>query len=98
MLSHYILIRRDLAPGLQLAYCVHASGESVSRRVPAGTRAVVLGVPDEGALKVYGDALVHDEIEHTPIVENGELFSIGLAPSADTGRIQRLLSSLPLAG
>jgi len=96
MLSHYVLIRRDLRPGLQLAYTTHAAGESVSGPVPSGARAIVLGVSDEGTLRVYDQAL--RGIEHTMIVEDGEAFSIGITPTAEIERVRRVLSALPLAG
>ncbi len=97
MLSHYVLIRRDLPAGIQLAYVVHAAGESVKGPVPSGSRAVVLAVPDEGALQVYAQALERAGVQHTTIVEDETLYSIGLEPTAETDQIQRILSALPLA-
>lgn len=98
MLSHYVLIRRDLSAGLRLAFAVHAAGESVQNRVPGGSRAVVLAVADEGALRVYDEALERAGVEHTTIVEDGVAYAIGLTPTEDVASIRRLTSALPLAG
>jgi len=46
---HYVVVRQDLPLGVLCAQVVHAAGES-SDRVPTGTHAVVLSVPDEAAL------------------------------------------------
>ena len=98
VLSHYVLIRRDLPAGIQLAYVVHAAGESTQNRVPTGTRAVVLSVADEGALQVYAQALERAGVEHMTIVEDGQAYAIGVTPAEDTASIRRLTSALPLAG
>lgn len=98
MMSHYVIVRRDLPPGVQLAYAVHAAGESTPARVPAGTRAVVLAVPDAPALEGWAEILARSELEHTAIREDGELFAIGLAPADNLADIRRITSALPLAG
>ena len=98
MLSHYVIVRRDLPAGIRLAYTVHAVGESVTGKVPAGTRAIVLAVEDEGGLRVYAHALDRAGVEHTMIVEDGQAFSIGVRPLEDITSIRRLTSGLPLAG
>lgn len=82
-LSHYVIVRGDLSPGLQLAYAVHAAGESVSERVPAGTRAVVLASENEGALRELASNLVEAGAPHHVVIEAGELFSIGMVPTCD---------------
>jgi hypothetical protein len=97
MLSHYIIIRRDLSPGLRLAYAVHAAGESVAETVPEGTRAVVLAVRDEGSLDVYDRLLSDSSVAHKVIREDGQALAIGIEPTAELDSIRRLLSSLPLA-
>lgn len=97
MLSHYIIVRGDLSPGEQLAYVVHAAGESISNRVPTGTRAVVLGVPKAQDLEELSASLDTAKLEHTLIREDGVAYSLGIAPRSD-GRIRRVTSDLKLAG
>ena len=98
MLTHVVIVRRDLSPGVQLAYAVHAAGESPREPVPTGTRAVVLAATDEGHLRVLCGALKASGVPHTAIEEDGELYSVGLEPSECEGDARRLTRSLPLAG
>lgn len=98
MLSHYVIVRRDLPPGVQLAYAVHAAGESTPERVPEGTRAVVLAVPDAEGLESCAEQIASAEVDHTIVREDGEAFAIGFPPASDLSRIRQLTSALPLAG
>jgi hypothetical protein len=98
VLSHVVIVRRDLSPGVQLAYAVHAAGESPRETVPAGTRAVVLAAEDEGHLRVICGSLEASGVAHTPIEEDGQLFSVGLQPQECEGDARRITRSLPLAG
>ncbi len=98
MLSHVVIVRRDLPVGVQLAYAVHAAGESPREAVPSGTRAVVLAAKDEGHLRVLCGALESSGVPHTAIEEDGELYSVGLEPQECAGGARRITSSLPLAG
>lgn len=83
--------------GTTTAQVTHAAGESFAaftrdshkrfgRHVePAGTIAVVLGVPSESALKAWEKKLQRYKIRHTAIREpdapwNGQLMAIGLWP------------------
>jgi len=95
-LSHYVVVRDDLSPGLQLAYAVHAAGESVCERVPAGTRAVVLGCKDEASLRELASHLVATATSHEVIIEHDEAYSIGVCPLH--GQAPDCLRSLELAG
>lgn len=98
MLTHVVIVRRDLSAGIQLAYAVHAAGESPHEPVPSGTRAVVLAAQDEGHLRVLCGALESSGVPHTAIEEDGELYSVGLQPGECEGDARRITSSLPLAG
>jgi peptidyl-tRNA hydrolase len=85
---------------VQAAQIVHASGESVDRRVEEGTFAVVLTVPDESALARVADRLRQAGVAFTAIFEpdapfGGALMAIGLAPARKES-LRRHLSALPL--
>ena len=51
------MVRKDLAIGVLAAQVVHAAGESSPGNLPEGTYAIVLAVPDEGALKAVAARL-----------------------------------------
>lgn len=92
-------MRKDLPIGLLAAQVVHAAGES-SDRVPPGTYAVVLSVPDEQHLLKVEKYLKDKGITHTAIRENGhalqgELTAIGIEPRKRS-ELFRHFSSLPL--
>lgn len=95
-LSHYCIARLDLAFGLVAAYLVHAAGESSPGDLPKDTRAVALGARDEGHLRVLEDDLKEAGVPHRAIWEDGELYAIGIAPTADLSKIRRVTSTLPL--
>jgi len=95
-LSHYCIIRRDLPPGVQDAYLVHAAGESSPGNLPSGTRAVVLSVRDEKSLRRLAEKL--SDVPHVAIVEDGVMYSIGIRPAAELGDIQEVTSNLSLSG
>lgn len=95
-MSHYCIARLDLAVGLLAAYLVHAAGESSPGDLPKDTRAVALGARDEEHLRVLEEDLKRAEVPHKAIWEDGELYAIGIAPTADLTRIRRVTSSLPL--
>jgi peptidyl-tRNA hydrolase len=106
-LRHYILLRRDLPPGVMLAQTTHAAGESAARwsleakrSLPADTHAVVLAVPDERSLLELEQKLITRNIPHCAIREpdapwNGQLMAIGLWP-ADRKTVKRVVSNYPL--
>lgn len=108
-LYHYVIVRSDLPTGAQFAQAVHAAGESVRERVPDGTHAVVLSVPNEEALLSIAESLWKNGFandEYTVIVEPdlpdtghayaGQFTAIGLRPSSDRERIGKVLGRLPL--
>lgn len=101
-LTHFVVIRADLPQGVAAAQIVHAAGESVVATVPAGTFAVVLGVPDEPALQSLAARLVAAAVPHAIAVETdgdwaGQMMAIGVAP-APRSSLRRHFSSLPLYG
>ncbi len=94
------MIRRDLPIGILAAQLVHAAGESSPGNLSPGTNAVVLGVPNEAALRAVaqrledaGIAFVRVEEPDAPYL--GQLMAIGLRP-ARKEVVRRALSSLPL--
>ncbi|UCC74923.1 MAG: hypothetical protein JSV86_10350 [Gemmatimonadota bacterium] len=100
-LTHYVIVRADLPIGLQAAQIVHAAGESVVRRVPRGTNAVVLAVPSEDALRDVSTTLTDHRVDHATIIESdppytGQMTAIGVRPVRDRYTVRRCLSSLPL--
>lgn len=94
------MIRRDLPLGPLSANLVHAAGESSPGGLPEGTRAVVLMVPHEEALRTVAARL---ELAQVPLVRieevdppyAGSLMAIGLVPGRKEV-LGRYLSSLPL--
>ncbi len=94
------MVRCDLPIGTLSAQLVHAAGESSTGDLSAGTYAVVLGVPDEAALKALSARLERAGIEHVRIFEpdepwNNGLMAIGLRPALRSV-LRRHLSDVPL--
>lgn len=78
---HYIIVRSDLPLGVLAAMVTHAAGESGP--VPEHTRAVVLSVPDEAALRAAAELCPTATLGHGLIVETeggyaSQLMAIGL--------------------
>lgn len=95
-----MIVRADLPRGIQAANIVHAAGESVTHRMPIGTHAVVLTVPNEGALLAVAAKLTEAGVPHALVNEpdapyGGALMSIGVEPGRKED-LRRHLSSLPL--
>ncbi len=102
-LYHYVIVREDLSRGTALAQTVHAAGESsvLLETLPEDTRAVVLAAQNEAHLLQVEALLRARKIPHRAIREpdmphNGALMAIGLVPSADRKKIQKVTSKLPL--
>ena len=93
-LRHYVIVRRDLPPGIALAQAVHAAGETGPAH--KGTYAVVLSVPDEGQLLRTAVALLRNDVDFHLVREDQEAMAIGVAPCNPTKGMRRVLSSLPL--
>ena len=88
MLTHYIIVRRDLPIGVMCAMVTHAAGESAAlfenfqekfskdphELVFKGATAVVLEVKDEKALDKAQQLLWKHGIEHVLISENSGPF------------------------
>lgn len=94
MLTHYIIVRRDLPLGVALAMTTHAAGESASLyrdtlgRGFRGARSVVLGVKSERDLKRLAKKLQDKDVEFTVMHEydppyNGQAMAIGVVPTTD---------------
>jgi len=103
-LFHYVVVRKDIPPGAQLAQAVHAAAESATPRPEPGTTAVVLHAVDETHLKIVKARLDKAELDHYLVFESdddkhypGQMMSIGLTPTTDREAIRKVLSSLPLA-
>lgn len=99
-LTHYVIVRRDLTPGVQAANIVHAAGESSPGNLPRSTYAVALTCPDEAAMRSLADRLTATGVCHCAIIETegehaGQLMAIGVRP-APREEVRRNLSSLPL--
>lgn len=100
VLTHYVIVRTDLPIGVVAAQIAHAAGESSPGNLAEGTHAIVLGVPDEQALRDLATRVAAAGLRFTPIFEPdapyyGQYMAIGLAPvPRSVGR--KVLSSLPL--
>jgi peptidyl-tRNA hydrolase len=102
-LTHYVIVRADLPIGFLAAQVVHAAGESSPGRLPEGTNAVVLAVPNEAALRAMAERLAAASVAHVVVHEpdapwNGQMTAIGLFPVSNRGRLRPMLSALPLLG
>ena len=91
MLTHYIIVRRDLPLGTLAAMITHAAGESSAYYEDPydgrfrGAHAVVLGVDSEKALDRLADKLFDLDIPNVRIREssypwNGALMAVGVVP------------------
>lgn len=103
-LYHYVIVRKDLPLGDQLAQAVHAAGESSDPKPEPGCTAVVLHAVDETHLRIIQSRLDKHGLKYHCIVEcaddvdyPSQLMAIGLSPTVDRAKIKRALSSLPLA-
>lgn len=91
MLTHYIIVRRDLPLGVLAAMITHAAGESAAFYEDPedgsfqNARAVVLEVKSELDLYKAGALLFKKEIQRVDVVEShgpyaGQFMAIGLVP------------------
>lgn len=101
---HYVVVRKDLSSGSQLAQSVHAAGESADPKPAPGTVAVVLHAVDEKHLEIVKGRLDKAGIRSHSVFEAeddkrfpGQMMSIGVNPTSDRDSIKRVLGSLPLA-
>lgn len=95
-----MIVRADLAHGLQVAQATHAAGESVPEHLaplPTGTIAVALHARDEAHLRAVCQQLCAAGISHRLIVEdNGQAMAIGIKPTRDRSQVRKVVSALPL--
>jgi peptidyl-tRNA hydrolase len=99
-LTHYVIVRRDLPPGLMAAQIVHAAGESAPQRLPPGTYAIVLAVNGPLDLEALSRRLSLADVRHTVVRESdppysGQATAIGVEPALRSV-LRRHFSSLPL--
>lgn len=97
---HYVIVRRDLPHGVQVAQTIHAAGESAGRVAP-GTHAVALHARDEQQLLEIEQRLAASPFQFQAIREPdapwlGALMAIGLSPVHRTPELRQLLGKLPL--
>lgn len=99
MLTHYIIVRRDLPLGVLAAMITHAAGESGALYQDPydgrfrDARAVVLEAKDEKDLYRVARKLQRHGIQYTQVVETGptyfgELMAIGLVPVEPGKRVE----------
>jgi hypothetical protein len=95
----YVVVRRDLPPGMQLAQACHAVREFVAEHPEAdgqcGENLVVLSTPDEISLWRLSHQVRRHDVAVTLFIEpdlDGELTAAAMGSDA-----RKLLSSLPLA-
>lgn len=104
MLTHYIIVRRDLPLGVIAAMVCHAAGESaVLYQDPydgrfRGATAVVLEAKDERWLNDYAEYLRQHDIQNVEVHEsggpfNGQFMAIGIVP-CDREKIAKRLEHL----
>ena len=95
MLTHFVIVRRDLPLGKMAAMVTHAAGESGARYDDPerggfqGCRAVVLEARDEVDLIMAQKQLQRNSIEDVSVYESdppysGQLMAIGLVPVEST--------------
>lgn len=99
-ITHYVVVRTNLPPGVLAAQLVHAAGESSRGDLKEGTFAIVLGVPNEASLIAVRTRLSLAGVEHVTIHEpdapyRGSLMAIGVRPALKS-QVRRHLSELPL--
>lgn len=103
-LFHYVVVRRDITLGEQLAQACHAAGESPGPKPEPGCTMVVLHAADEHHLHLIAARLDKAGIPYGRVTEcpdddkyPSQLMAIGCAPTEDRSLMKRALSSLPLA-
>ena len=100
MLTHYILVRRDLPLGVVAAMITHVAGESGALYQDSydgrfrGARAVVLEVKDELALYKAGALLFKHNILFVDMKEHGgpydgQYMAIGVVPIDPETKVSR---------
>ncbi len=99
-ITHFVIVRRDLPPGVLAAQLVHAAGESSNGDLAEGTFAVVLAVADQAALSAERARLSLAGVAHVAIHEpdapyDGALMAIGLRPGPRS-QLRRHVAQLPL--
>lgn len=99
-ITHYVVVRTNLPPGVLAAQLVHAAGESSDGTLKEGTFAIVLGVSNEDALIRVRARLSLAGVDHVAVHEpdapyRGALMAIGVRPALKS-QLRRHLSELPL--
>lgn len=100
-LYHYVIVRRDLPAGQQLAQTIHAAGESSPGNLPATTHAVALHAESEQDLLDLEARLLQDGVAHVAIREpdppyNNQLMAIGIVPQVRSKTLRKATCRFPL--
>ena len=100
-LYHYVIVRKDLPAGQQIAQTIHAAGESSPGNLPPTTHAVGLHAKDEQDLLDLEARLRQDGIAHVAIREpdapyNNQLMAIGIVPQVRSKTLRRATSRFAL--
>lgn len=79
----------------------HAAGNSVRTPLPDDTRVVVLYVPDEQTLRQLAIALGEKSLTARLVIEDagpyeGQAMALGVEPTTERARVQKVTSHLPL--
>jgi hypothetical protein len=99
---HFVIVREDLPEGVRGAMIIHATGESCEGH-PKGTHAYALVARNEDHLMELAGRLWDAEIPHVVVTEpdapyNDQAMAIGIFPTQDKAKVDRVTSSLPLLG
>lgn len=98
-LCHYVIVRRDLPPGLACAQIIHAAGESSPGNLPDGTYAIALTAEapqlQDLARQLSEAGIAHRNIRESDAPFSGELMAIGVCPQPRS-KLRRYFSTLPL--
>jgi len=96
-LVHYVIVRKDLPFGSQVAQVAHAAGESAIPKPEPGCIAVALHAENGDHILELSQKLTAADIPHHVVIEDdGRLMAIGLRPTVHRERVRKVLSSLPL--
>ena len=102
-IAHYVIVRDDAPPGVQLAQTIHAAGQSAQLAGASPTTpptiAIALAAPP-AELAVLARALAEAGVRHVRVHEpdepwRGALMAIGVVPSP-RALVRRFVAHLPL--
>ena len=97
--THFVVVREDLARGQLCAQVTHAAGHSSPGNLPQDTHVVVLAAKNESHLLSLEQMLQSRHVPHHSVREpdlGNMLTAIGLVPTRDRRAARRVLGRLPL--